>query len=76
MCRFRDFPPLVQLKPGIDESPLFIAHGLGGSAMDFFQPIRYLKTVRPVMGCKRRAMKELKNPSITSRIWRNIFSRL
>ncbi len=28
-------PPLVQLKSGSKEPPVFIAHGLGGSVMDF-----------------------------------------
>jgi thioesterase domain-containing protein/acyl carrier protein len=55
-------PPLVQLKPGIDESPLFIAHGLGGSAMDFFQPIRYLKTVRPVYGMQAKGYEGAEEP--------------
>jgi acetoacetyl-CoA synthetase len=52
----------VQLKPGIDESPLFIAHGLGGSAMDFFQPIRYLKTVRPVYGMQAKGYEGAEEP--------------
>jgi acetoacetyl-CoA synthetase len=55
-------PPLVQLKAGIDESPLFIAHGLGGSAMDFFQPIRYLKTVRPVYGMQAKGYEGAEEP--------------
>ncbi len=55
-------PPLVQLKPGIDEPPLFIAHGLGGSAMDFFQPIRYLDTVRPVYGMQAKGYEGAEEP--------------
>jgi acetoacetyl-CoA synthetase len=55
-------PPLVRLKPGIDTSPLFIAHGLGGSAMDFFQPIRCLQTVRPVYGMQAKGYEGAEEP--------------
>src|SRR5277367_6561976 len=37
-------PPLLLLKGGTDDTPIFIAHGLGGSAMDFFQVVKYLHT--------------------------------
>src|SRR5271167_1040481 len=38
------FPPLVLMKSGTEEPPVFLAHGLGGSAMDFFQPVKHIQT--------------------------------
>ncbi len=55
-------PPLVQLRAGADEAPVFIAHGLGGSAMDFFQPVRFLKTFRPVYGMQSRGFEGAETP--------------
>jgi acetoacetyl-CoA synthetase len=55
-------PPLVQLRPGTDQSPVFIAHGLGGSAMDFFQPVRFLKTLRPVYGMQAKGFEGAEEP--------------
>ena len=55
-------PPLVELKPGTQQPPVFIAHGLGGSAMDFFQPIRFLKTDRPVYGMQTRGYEGAEEP--------------
>src|SRR5580704_17486240 len=36
------FPPLVLLKDGSEEPPLFITHGLGGSVIDFFQVVKHI----------------------------------
>ena len=55
-------PPLVQLRPGTDQAPVFIAHGLGGSAMDFFQPVRFLKTLRPVYGMQAKGFEGAEEP--------------
>ena len=40
------FPPLLQLKPGTQAPPIFLAHGLGGTAMDFFQLVKHIQTQR------------------------------
>jgi acetoacetyl-CoA synthetase len=47
-------PPLLQLKPGIKQPPVFLAHGLGGSAIDFYQPVRHLQSQHPIYGLQAR----------------------
>src|SRR5208282_5966130 len=42
------FPALVQLKPGARNTPIFLVHGLGGSVMDFFQPVRHIESDQPL----------------------------
>lgn len=50
------FPTLVLLKPGVENPPVFIAHGLGGSVMDFFQPIKHIATDHPIYGLQARGI--------------------
>jgi acetoacetyl-CoA synthetase len=55
------FPPLLQLKEGAG-TPIFLAHGLGGTAMDFFQLVKYLKTQRPVYGMQAKGTDGVDEP--------------
>lgn len=57
------FPALVLLKDGVKTPPVFIAHGLGGSIMDFFQPIKYLESDHPIYGMQARGIDGLDEPS-------------
>jgi thioesterase domain-containing protein/acyl carrier protein len=56
------FPTLVLLKPGAENPPVFIAHGLGGSVMDFFQPVRHIATDHPIYGMQSRGSDGLDEP--------------
>ena len=56
------FPPLVLLKAGTEEPPVFLAHGLGGSAMDFFQPIKHIQSGRPIYGLQARGISGIEEP--------------
>jgi acetoacetyl-CoA synthetase len=56
------FPTLVLLKDGVKTPPVFIAHGLGGSVMDFFQPIRHLESDHPIYGMQSRGIDGLDEP--------------
>ena len=56
------FPTLVLLKPGAGNPPVFIAHGLGGSVMDFFQPVRHIATDHPIYGMQARGSDGLDEP--------------
>lgn len=56
------FPDLVLLKPGARKPPVFIAHGLGGSVMDFFQPVKYLESDHPIYGLQARGIDGLEEP--------------
>ncbi len=56
------FPALVLLKPGANEPPVFLAHGLGGSVMDFFQPVRHIQSDHPIYGMQARGIDGLDEP--------------
>jgi thioesterase domain-containing protein/acyl carrier protein len=55
-------PPLVQLKAGSEEPPVFIAHGLGGSVMDFYQVVKYIQTPHAIHGMQARGIDGLEEP--------------
>jgi acetoacetyl-CoA synthetase len=55
------FPPLLQLREGIG-APIFLAHGLGGTAMDFFQLVKHLKTQRPIYGMQAKGTDGVDEP--------------
>ena len=55
-------PPLVQLKAGSAEPPVFIAHGLGGSAMDFFQIVKHIRTANAIYGMQAKGIDGLEAP--------------
>jgi acetoacetyl-CoA synthetase len=56
------FPALVQLKAGARKPPVFLAHGLGGSVMDFFQPVRLIETDRAVYGMQAKGIDGIDEP--------------
>ena len=56
------FPALVQLKPGVRNTPIFLVHGLGGSVMDFFQPVRHIESSHPIYGIQSKGIDGLDEP--------------
>src|SRR5271169_3323204 len=56
------FPPLVLLKDGPAEPPLFITHGLGGSVIDFFQVVKHIRTPHPIQGMQARGIDGTEEP--------------
>jgi thioesterase domain-containing protein/acyl carrier protein len=56
------FPALVLLKPGAANPPVFIAHGLGGSVMDFFQPVKHIQTDHAIYGLQTRGIDGVDEP--------------
>jgi acetoacetyl-CoA synthetase len=48
--RPQQFSPLVPLKAGNGEPPVFIAHGLGGTVLEFFELVKRIETSRPIYG--------------------------
>ncbi len=58
------FPPLVLMKSGRGrgEPPVFLAHGLGGSAMDFFQPVKHIQTEHPIYGLQAKGIDGVDEP--------------
>jgi thioesterase domain-containing protein len=55
-------PPLVQLKTGSEAQPLFIAHGLGGSVMDFYQIVKHIHTPRAIHGMQAKGIDGIEEP--------------
>ncbi len=55
-------PPVVELKAGSDDEPVFIAHGLGGSAMDFFQIVKNIQTPKAVYGIQAKGIDGVEEP--------------
>lgn len=55
-------PPLIQLKAGTAASPIFIAHGLGGSVMDFYQIVKQVHTPRAIYGMQAKGIDGTEEP--------------
>jgi thioesterase domain-containing protein/acyl carrier protein len=55
-------PALVLLREGSKSPPVFLAHGLGGSAMDFFQPVRHIQSDHPIYGLQAKGSDGLDEP--------------
>jgi acetoacetyl-CoA synthetase len=56
------FPPFVLMKSGAKKPPVYLAHGLGGSAMDFFQPVKHIQTGHPIYGLQARGIDGVDEP--------------
>ncbi len=54
-------PAIVQLKAGC-EPPVFIAHGLGGSVIDFYQVVKYIETPRAIYGLQAKGIDGVEEP--------------
>ncbi len=48
------FPPLILLKPGTEQPPIFIAHGLGSGVMEFFELVKLMRTTRAIYGLQAK----------------------
>ena len=55
-------PPLVQLKSGSEQPPVFIAHGLGGSVMDFYQVVKHIQTPHAIHGLQAKGIDGVEEP--------------
>ena len=56
------FPPLVLLKAGDQEPPVFLTHGLGGSVIDFYQVIKHLQAPHAIHGMQARGIDGVDAP--------------
>jgi acetoacetyl-CoA synthetase len=56
------FPPLVLLKAGDQEPPVFLTHGLGGSVIDFYQVVKHLQTPHAIHGMQSRGIDGVDAP--------------
>jgi thioesterase domain-containing protein len=55
-------PALVQLKAGSQEPPVFIAHGLGGSVIDFYQVVKHIHTPHAIHGMQAKGIDGIEEP--------------
>lgn len=56
-------PAVLLLKPGKMEKPIFLVHGLGGSALEFFDLVRNLETDRAIYGTQAKGTDGLEKPA-------------
>jgi acetoacetyl-CoA synthetase len=54
-------PPLVLLRAG-SGAPVFIAHGLGGSVIDFYSLVTMIESDRPIYGMQARGIDGVDDP--------------
>ncbi len=58
--------PLIQLRAGSASAPpVFMAHGLGGSVIDFHSLLTFIKTDNPIYGMQARGIDGVEDPSET-----------
>jgi acetoacetyl-CoA synthetase len=55
-------PPLFLLREGSGVPPVFIAHGLGGSVIDFYRLVTHIQSDRPIYGLQARGIDGLDEP--------------
>lgn len=55
-------PALLALKAGSENPSVFIAHGLGGSVMDFYQVVKHIKTSQTVLGMQAKGIDGTETP--------------
>jgi len=55
-------PSLVQLKAGSKQPPVFIAHGLGGSVIDFYQVVKHIDTEHSIHGMQAKGIDGIEEP--------------
>jgi len=58
----RRVPPLALLKPGTEQPPIFIIHGLGGDILEFFDLIKHISTPHPVYGLQAKGTDGVSAP--------------
>jgi thioesterase domain-containing protein len=55
-------PALVMLKPGTEEPSVFIAHGLGGSVLEFFHLAKRIQTRHAIYGMQPKGLDGMGQP--------------
>ena len=55
-------PPLLRMKAGIDQTPVFIAHGVGDTVLGLSGLVGKIKTVHPIYGMQARGIAGVAEP--------------
>jgi acetoacetyl-CoA synthetase len=58
-----EISPLVTLKAGDNQSPVFIAPGLGGGPAEFFELVKYIRLPYSIYGLQPKGMEGFDEPS-------------
>jgi acetoacetyl-CoA synthetase len=58
-------PPLLLMKAGPDHPPVFVAHGLGGTAFEVSDLVGKIKSRRPIYGMQARGIDGVDEPFTT-----------
>lgn len=61
-AEFPKMPPVLKLKSGAAHTPLFIAHGVGGSVLEFFELVKHIDSRRPVYGLQAKGSDGTSEP--------------
>ena len=56
------FPPLFLLRAGSAAPPVYVAHGLGGSVIDFYRLVTHIQSDRPIYGMQARGIDGIDDP--------------
>ena len=54
--------PMIKLKAGTEEPPIFLLHGLGGNVLEFFELVKYVQTLRAIYGIQARGTDGVDEP--------------
>jgi len=57
------FPTSILLRAGTTGDPIFIAHGVGGNVLEFFELVRKIQSPRPIFGLQAKGTDGLEEPS-------------
>lgn len=55
------FPPVVPMRHGVG-NPIFLAHGMGGDALQLFYLVRYIQVSNPIYGTQAQGIDGLQEP--------------
>lgn len=56
------FPALIPLKAGASWPPVFIAPGMGGDPLDYFQLVRHIRSQHPIFALQARGLDGREEP--------------
>jgi acetoacetyl-CoA synthetase len=59
------FPPLVLLKEGTQQQPVFITHGLGATISELFHVVNHMRSKNPIYGMQAKGIDGRAEPSRT-----------
>jgi acetoacetyl-CoA synthetase len=55
-------PTTVLMKAGSKNPAVFLAHGLGGTVIDLFQPVKHIESDHPIYGLQAKGMEGVEEP--------------